>query len=218
MSNETITDRNGDRVCLIKGRLYKSSQCRCPECKKQFPIYDTPTKNRRWRTLDVFDMLTYIVMDIHRVFCTEHGIVTEDIPVALPGSGFTIPFELQIAWLARRAVRTTVATLMRIAWNTVGNIIRCVKNFLEPDETVRFNNLKNIGVDETSYKKGYKYITMVVNLDTNTVIWVGINHGKDVLSRFFDLLTKEQRASIETISGDGAKWIDGAVTSTFRMQ
>lgn len=40
------------------------------------------------------------------------------------------------------------------------------------------------------------------------VIWVGINHSKDVLSRFFDLLTKEQRASIETISGDGAKWID----------
>lgn len=107
---------------------------------------------------------------------------------------------------------------MRIAWNTVGNIIRRVKNYLEPDETVRFNNLKNIGVDETSYKKGYKYITMVVNLDTNTVIWIGINHGKDVLSRFFDLLTKEQHASIETISGDGAKWIDGAVTSTFRMQ
>jgi transposase len=207
-SNVTITDRNGDRICLIKGRLYKSAQCRCPKCKKQLPVYDTPTKNRRWRTLDVLDMPTYIIMDIHRVFCPEHGILTEDIPFALPGSGFTIPFELQTAWLARRADKTTVSLLMRIAWNTVGNIIKRVKKYLEPDETVRFNNLRNIGVDETSYKKGYKYITTVVDLDANTVIWVGINHGKDVLSRFFELLTEEQRASIETISGDGAKWID----------
>ena len=35
-----------------------------------------------------------------------------------------------------------------------------------------FDNLVNIGIDETSYKKGHKYITIVVNHDTNTVVWV----------------------------------------------
>lgn len=208
ISSKIVLDRNGNRNLLIKGRLYKRAQCRCSECNKQLPIYDTPTRNRRWRTLDVFDMPAYIIMDVHRVNCPEHGVVTENIPFALPGSGFTLPFEMQTAWLARRADRTTVSELMRIAWNTVGSIIRRVKNVIEPDGTVRFNGLKNIGVDETSYKKGHKYITTVVNLDTSSVIWVGINHGKAVLSRFFELLKPEQCASIETISGDGAKWID----------
>ena len=97
-------------------------------------------------------------------------------------------FELTVAWLARRADKTTVSLLMRIAWNTVGNIISRVKDYLEPDSTVRFDDLKNIGVDETSYKKGYKYITTVVNLDNSSVIWVGIGHGYNVLKKFFKLL------------------------------
>ena len=208
LSNRIVYDKKGNRILVIKGRLHKNAGCRCPKCRKKLSIYDTPTRNRRWRTLDAFDMPTYVVMDVHRVLCPEHGIVTEDIPFALPGSGFTLPFELQTAWLARRADRTTVSVLMRISWNTVGSIIKRVKDFMEPDERARFNGLRHIGVDETAYKKGHKYITVVVNLDNNTVIWVGVNHGKEVLSRFFELLTPEQRASIETISGDGARWID----------
>ena len=205
--SKTVHDRNGNRVLLINSRLYKSAECRCPLCLKKCPIYDTK-KDRYWRTLDVLDMVTYIVMDVHRVQCPEHGVITEHIPFCPDGGGFTLAFELTVAWLARRADKTTVSLLMRIAWNTVGNIISRVKDYLEPDSTVRFDDLKNIGVDETSYKKGYKYITTVVNLDNSSVIWVGIGHGYNVLKKFFKLLNDDQRKSIETISGDGAKWID----------
>jgi transposase len=39
------------------------------------------------------------------------------------------------------------------------------------------------------------------------VIWVHDKHGKEVLKQFFELLSEEQRASIECVTADGARWI-----------
>jgi transposase len=52
-----------------------------------------------------------------------------------------------------------------------------------------------IGIDETSYRKGHSYITVVVNHETNTVIWAAKDHGKSVLQKFCEQLTPEQRSS-----------------------
>ena len=44
------------------------------------------------------------------------------------------------------------------------------------------------------YRKGHSYITVVVNHETNTVIWAVKDHGKSVLQKFCEQLTPEQRA------------------------
>ena len=100
---------------------------------------------------------------------------------------------------------------MRINWRTVGMILSRTKDRLEPDSSIRFKNLRRIGIDETSYRKGHKYITVVVDHDTNQVIWVGKGTGKEVLSSFFALLTQEQREFIELVSADGARWIQSCI-------
>ena len=56
-------------------------------------------------------------------------------------------------------------------------ISRCRKD-ADPNPGHRFDGLKRIGIDETSYKKGHKYITVIVNHDTNSVIWMHEKHGK----------------------------------------
>jgi transposase len=78
---------------------------------------------------------------------------------------------------------------------------------LEPTPEGRLEGLVNIGIDETSYKKGHKYITVVVNHDTNTVVWVHEGHGKTVLEKLFNSMSEEQRASVRVVTGDGARWI-----------
>ena len=75
----------------------------------------------------------------------------------------------------------------------------------------KFDKLENIAIDETSYKKGHKYITLILNHDTNAVVWVGKGYGKAVLESFFTQLSKEQCQSIRLVSGDGAKWIKNTV-------
>jgi len=96
---------------------------------------------------------------------------------------------------------------MRISWHTVGPIISRVKKDIDPNPAQRFEGLVNIGVDETSYRKGHKYLTVIVDHNKGKVIWVCKGHGKGVFTKFFKLLTPEQLSTIRLVSGDGARWI-----------
>jgi transposase len=100
---------------------------------------------------------------------------------------------------------------MRIEWHTVGNICHRVYEDRKQEFPNPLDGLVRIGIDETSYKKGHKYMTVVVNHDTNTVVWCAIGYGKTVLAQFFQLLSSEQRASIQCVSADGAKWIASCI-------
>ncbi|MGO5315127.1 helix-turn-helix domain-containing protein [Bilifractor sp. LCP21S3_A7] len=108
----------------------------------------------------------------HCVTCPEHGVVTAAVPWAYSQSSFTKDFDLTVAWLATYLTRSAVSNYMRIDWQTVGSCMSRALRDLEPERTRRLNGLVNIGIDETSYLKGHKYITVVVNRDTNTVVWV----------------------------------------------
>ena len=95
-----------------------------------------------------------------------------------------------------------------INWRTVGHCIDAAYSRIEPDRSKRFENLQKICVDETAIQKGHKYIFVVYNMETNTVVWIGENTGYTVFEEFAKLLTPEQRNNIEIIAGDGARWID----------
>ena len=205
-------DANGVNHLLMHARPNKWHLDDCPYCHKKCPRYDEQSKHpRRWRALDFGGIMVDIEYHTHRIKCPEHGVLVADVPWAYPSSGFTKDFDLTVAWLAKCLPRSVVADYMRIDWATVGNCVSRVRDDLEPDITRRLNGLINIGVDETSYKKGHKYITVIVNHDTNEVVWASQGHGKEVLKRFFRLLNMEQLSSIEVVTGDGAKWITECV-------
>jgi len=144
----------------------KGEQCRCGICGRKSPYYDKGRRQRSWRTCDWNTNKVYIVADEPRVYCPEHGVVTAAVPWAMHNSRFTKEFEELATWLAMNCSKTAVASMLRISWNTIGPIISRMKNKLDPDPSKRFVGLVNIGVDETSYKKGHKYITVVINHDT----------------------------------------------------
>lgn len=187
-------------ICVetTKGKKY-----RCPICNKKCPGYDSTTKSRKWRSLDFGSCKVFIVADVCRISCEEHGVLTEAVPWAYHHSNFTKEFEEQIAYLAIHLNKTEVSKIMRIAWNTVGEILSRTRKRLEPDYKIRFKNLKRIGIDETSYRKGHKYVTVVVDHDTNQIVWVHDGHDKETLKLFMEELTQEQREAIELVSGDG---------------
>ena len=153
----------------------------------------------------------YVEAEAPRVRCPKHGVVTAAVPWARHDSRFTKSFEETCAWLSIHASRSTVSEYLRVEWHTVGGICRRVYQELEEGKSSRFNGLVNIGIDETSYKKGHKYMTVVINHDTASVVWCGKGYGKEVLSQFFEQLTEEQRASIRCVSADGARWIASCI-------
>ena len=209
---EMYEDKDVVKHLKIKLEPTKKEMNRCPYCHKKCKGYDVVTSNPKvWRGLDFGGIIVEIECCIHRIECKEHGVVTMNVPWAYPNSGFTKEFDLTVAWLSKHLSKAAVAEYMRIDWATVGRCISRSLNDLEPDLSKRLNNLVNIGIDETSYKKGHKYITVIVNHDTNTVVWAHEGHGKAVLEEFYKLLTEEQRASIKVTTGDGARWITECV-------
>ena len=203
-------------VIFAHVRPWKRVQGLCPECKKQCPGYDTKrAEESRWRGPNLNGMPLYFCYTPKRIQCPEHGVKTEWIPWADGSSRFLPSFNDEVTYLSLTAPKTVVSEYLSINWRTVGNCIKACHNRLEPDVKVRWTNLKRICVDETSYKKGYKYITVVIDMDTNQVIWIHENHGDEVFKLFCEQLTEEQRAQITIVAGDGAKWIDRQTKAYF---
>ena len=146
-----------------------------------------------------------------RIICREHGVHREPVPWAVHGSRFTKDFEQQVTWLGLNMSKKAMATFMKIDWATVGRCISRCRERIEPHPEERLHGLVNIAVDETSYRTGHKYITVIINQDTCSVVWAHEGHGKEVLMKFFDALTPEQLKAIKTVSGDGARWIDACI-------
>jgi len=211
-SADFYSDQDGVNHIRIHARPNIWHENDCPICHKRCKCYDTKNPQpRSWRALDWGATLVEVVYDTHRIDCPEHGVLVADVPWAYPSSGFTKDFDLTVGWLAVYLPRSVVSEYMRIDWETVGRCVHRTLNDIEPERSRRLDNLVNIGIDETSYKKGHKYITVIVNHDTNAVVWAAQGHGKTVLESFYKQLSKEQLSSIKVVTGDGARWITDCV-------
>lgn len=197
-------------VLVVRVRRRKGA-LRCSRCGRKCPKYDDGGGERRWRHQDFGRYGAELMGLAPRVACAEHGVAVAQVPWAEPGSRFTRDFEMERAWLTAVASRKTVGGFLRIAWRTAGDIARRVATRLGSSMPCMFDGLTAIGVDETSYRKGRTYITVVVDHKRKRVVWAHDGYGKEVLDLFFRRLTDEQRASIKAVTGDGAKWIDASV-------
>jgi transposase len=197
----------GEENLVVCVRAYSRQVARCPFCGKHCPGYDSASKLRRWRSLDLGSTRVFIEAFAPRVKCPEHGVVVAKVPWARHNSDYTSDFEMAVAWLTLHATATDVSEFFRIKWDTVGSIASRVQQTLETAQPSRFDDLREIGIDEKSYKKGHKYMMVIVNHKTGALIWAAKGHGKEVLTRFFKELAKEQCAKIKLVSADGARWI-----------
>lgn len=118
--------------------------------------------------------------------------------------------------MALTSPKTVVSQYLDINWRTVGNCIEAAHDRLEPDVTERLHGLRRICVDETSYHKGHKYITVVYDIDRNRVAWLHEGYGLSVFEQFCQALTEEERMDIEVVAGDGARWIDECKEKYFK--
>jgi transposase len=148
--------------------------------------------------------------DAPRVSCPEHGVVVAAVPWARHDAGHTRAFDDQVAWLAVACSKTAVTELMRIAWRTVGAIITRVSADIDASVD-RLAGLHRIGIDEISYKRGYRFLTVVVDHDSRRLIWAAPGRDKATLESFFDLLGEDRCAQITHVSADAADWIAAVV-------
>ena len=158
---------------------------------------------RRWRHLDFGACRVWLQAVIRRVDCRGCGRVrTERVPWARPGARFSADFEDVAAWLAQRMDKTGTARLLRCSWQAVDAIVTRV--VAEHVDDARLDGLYRIGVDEISYKRGQRYLTIVADHDTGRVVWVGRNRDQKTFEEFFDKLGPQRAAAVQAISADAS--------------
>ena len=210
---EIAESAEGVASLTVHVRVHKKDRWKCPVCGRKCHVHDYLGGESFWRGMDFGPVTVRLGARVPRVHCPEHNVLMAAVPWAKHGSRFTLDFAYSATWMVKSGLsRKKVAERLKIDWETVGRLVDLVWKDLEPDVSKRLDGLVRIGVDETSYRKGHSYITTVVNHDTNTVIWACKGHGKEVLDKFFAMLTPEQRASIVVVTGDGARWITDCVS------
>jgi transposase len=198
-------DDEADAV-VVSVRPRKGARHRCGRCGRRSPRYDRGEGRRRWRGLDLGAVRVLLEADAPRVACRTHGPTVAQVPWARHGAGHTRAFDDQVAWLAVQCSRSAVVELMRVAWRTVGSIVTRVS--ADVDAAVdRLDGLRRIGVDEISYKRGHRYLTVVVDHDSRRLVWAAPGRDEATLERFFDALGPQRCALVTHVSADAAAWI-----------
>ncbi len=215
---ETETSRGKQpktsEVLVLSVRPKASQAGRCSRCRKRCPGYDAGGRDgdgiRRWRTLDVGTTKAYLQAPAPRVFCAEHGVVVAHVPWARPGAKHTWAFEDTCAWLAAHTALSVLTVLLRIAWRTVAAIVtRVVTDGCDTNDLLA--GLSRIGIDEIAYRKGHRYLTVIVDHTSGRLVWAREGRNKDTVAAFFDELGAGRSAMLTHVSCDGAEWIHAVV-------
>lgn len=172
---------------------------RCPRCEyTSMAAWDR--HEREWRHVSLGKWRVVIRATLCRVNCPDHGVLVEAVPWAAHESRFTLDFEDLVAWLAREMNKTAVTRLMHVSWMAVGRIVeRVVARKLDKR---RLDELYEIGLDEVSYRKGHKYLSIVADHRSGDPVWVGEGRSQQTVSGFFDELGPERSKKLKVVSMD----------------
>jgi len=151
--------------------IYNSSRGYCPECGKEFSVYDY-REERSWRHLDTCQMITTLTSKVPRIKCSEHGVKTVNTPWSETNSRTTMMFErLAIDLLLASKNQTKVSEILRVSFDVLHHIMKKAveRGLLNREE----RNIEYLGIDEKSMKKGHNYITVLSDTKEHCVIEVG---------------------------------------------
>jgi transposase len=178
----------------------RSKRLNCPCGFSTRAAYDKST--RKWRHLDLGACRLLLRAEVRRLRCQVcNRVRTEQVPWARPGARHTKDFEDVVAFLAQRVDKTTVARLLRVSWEAVANIV--VRVVADTIDDSRLNDLYRIGVDDVSYRKGHRYLTVVADHDRDgAVVWAAEGRKAETLKGFYDQLGAERSAQLQAVSLD----------------
>ena len=204
-----VTILRDEDAIAIQVRRRRNACARCPVCKRVM-TGKIVVEERRWRHLDMIRKRTYLVADTREGYCKKHGRRVERVPWAAPGARHTRAFDCQVGSFAQVADKTAAQRTFGVCWRTVGRIVKRVVGERLPQN--RLKGLEYIGVDETSYKRGHRYITVVTNHATGRVAWMAEGKSSDTLRKFFNELGPKGCRKLQMVTMDMSEAYKKAVT------
>jgi transposase len=204
----TRTDyQNGQTIFTIH---QDPETCRCSACGSSH-VQLRGRVERRFRTVPIGSHATFVVLPIPRVECQACGVVRQvKIPFADPRRSYTSSFERYALELGRRMTIRDVAVHLDVSWDMIKDIQKrdLSRRFAKP----KLKHLRHIAIDEISIAKGHRYLTVVMDLESGAVVFVGDGKGADALKPFWKRL-RGSKAKIVAVAMDMSKAYRSAVST-----
>ncbi len=165
------------------------------------PVHDTV--DRQWQHLSFFEHSCYLHCSVPRITTTDGKVRTVEVPWARPGSGFTLLFEaMALALIEREMPVNRVAEMLKVNPQRIWTIFNHWIGKAKIADDV--SSITQLGIDETSSKKGHKYVTLGVDLEESRVIFVTEGKGKATLHNLQEHLENKgvEKEQIKQISMD----------------
>lgn len=177
----------------------KNARLRCPGCR--ITVGDGhPWRWRVLRDLDIGCRHIELRVQTCRVWCRTCGRVEVPISLARQYARCTRRLEAHLFRLTGDSTVKAVAKRLVIDWRTVKDAeVRYIRGLLRKRN---LDDITRIGIDEVSYKKGHKYLTLVTDLDGHRVIYA--THGNDgkAISRFLTWFGPKRCRRIKVVVTD----------------
>jgi transposase len=173
--------------------------CRCPICKSSEVIFHG-YEERQFRAVPIGGKPVFFHLAIPRVECRACGITRQvRLGFAEERRSYTRGFERYALDLSRHMTILDVARHLGVGWDTIKDIQKryLAKRYKAP----KLKKLRHIAIDEIAVGKGHRYLTVVLDLDSGAVVFVGDGKGADALLPFWKRL-KKSRARIKAVATD----------------
>ncbi|MGD0679862.1 MAG: ISL3 family transposase [Polyangiaceae bacterium] len=198
----TPVRRHGSLVGLdVAVRARKGSRAVCSQCMKRRPLYDRGPV-RRFLMVPLWALTVTFVYAMRRVDCKRCGVRVELVPWADGKSPCTHAFTWFIARWAKALSWQETARRFATSWDIV---FRCIQRAVYWGlENRPLEGIHAIGVDELSWKKGQKYLTLVYQLDAGArrLLFVGKHRTAETVRDFFDILGEARSLAIQFVASD----------------
>jgi len=177
----------------IEGRIiinicHKPGSLSCSVCGSN-SVHCRGKTVRDFHTTHIGKKQVYLRLPVQRIECHCCGAVRQTkLGFAEARFSYTRAFERYALDLLQCATVKDVALHLGVGWDTIKNIQkRCLRRrYGKP----RLKGLRQIAIDELSIGKGHRYITVVLDLISGAVVFVGDGKGADALMPFWRRLRR----------------------------
>ena len=180
----------------------RAGQHECPDCGRRHARGEfTEIEPIRLRDCSIGDLETYLEVRPMRIACCG-GTRVERLPYAMPNFRMTRRFFERLAALCTRLPVAAVAAMAKLSWATVAKVDGRAIELALGDRTAALQGLRWIGVDEVSRTGGRVYFTIVTNLESGRVVWIGDGKGRRGLLPFLRVLGPKGRRKLRGAVSD----------------
>jgi len=190
-----------ERTLVVEVRERAHRPGRCSECGEPRPGYDRLAL-RHFEYVPLWGIPVYFLYALRRVQCPRCGVKVEAVPWAQGKQTLTRSYMQFLATWARRVSWQEVARFFHTSWEKVFHSV-CTQ--VEWGLAHRdLAGIQALGIDETSWQRGHRYLTVVYQLDAQMrrLLWVGERRTAETLRQFFQFFGEERTRQLRFICSD----------------